>query len=154
MAKAGPTTAGLMDSLGIAISLALQYGEPLKVLCEKFSHTRFEPSSWSTLKQMGYAKSLMDYLFYWPALRFLPAMSPAATGAGTNSMVQAPALPSLESARDGDALACKECGTIMTRNGACCRCGSCGSTRLFQKDCVIFDQPLDRSVRSKRYETH
>jgi ribonucleoside-diphosphate reductase alpha chain len=126
MAKAGSTIAGLMDSFGIAISMALQYGVPLKVLCDKFSHTRFEPSGWSTVKEIGYAKSLMDYLFRWLALRFLPAMSPSDTGAGTSSVGPAPA--SLEGASDGDAPACKECGAIMTRNGACYRCGNCGWT--------------------------
>jgi ribonucleoside-diphosphate reductase alpha chain len=129
MAKAGSTIAGLMDSFGIAISMALQYGVPLKVLCDKFSHTRFEPSGWSTVKEIGYAKSLMDYLFRWLALRFLPAMSPPKTGAGTTGMGPAPAFPpSLEGAADGDAPACKECGAIMTRNGACYRCGNCGWT--------------------------
>jgi len=96
--------------------------------CSKFRHTRFEPSGWSTVKEIGYAKSLMDYLFRWLALRFLPAMSPAKTGAGTSDMAPAPAFPSLESAGDGDAPACKECGTIMTRNGVCYRCGNCGWT--------------------------
>src|SRR5579859_2078189 len=72
MAKAGSTIAGLMDSFGIAISMALQYGVPLKVLCDKFSHTRFEPSGWSTNPGIGYAKSLMDYIFRWLALKFLP----------------------------------------------------------------------------------
>jgi ribonucleoside-diphosphate reductase alpha chain len=129
MAKAGSTIAGLMDSFGIAISMALQYGVPLKVLCDKFSHTRFEPSGWSTVRQIGYAKSLMDYLFRWLALRFLPAVSPPETGAGTSSRVPAPASPSLlETAGDGDAPACKECGSIMTRNGSCYRCGNCGWT--------------------------
>jgi ribonucleoside-diphosphate reductase alpha chain len=126
MAKAGSTIAGLMDSFGIAISMALQYGVPLKVLCDKFSHTRFEPSGWSTVQQIGYAKSLMDYLFRWLALRFLPAMSPPDTGAGTSNTGPAPAF--LEGASDGDAPACKECGAIMTRNGACYRCGNCGWT--------------------------
>jgi ribonucleoside-diphosphate reductase alpha chain len=129
MAKAGSTIAGLMDSFGIAISMALQYGVPLKVLCDKFSHTRFEPSGWSTVKEIGYAKSLMDYLFRWLALKFLPAMSAASSGAGSSSLAPAPAFPpSLESAGDGDAPACKECGAIMTRNGACYRCGNCGWT--------------------------
>jgi ribonucleoside-diphosphate reductase alpha chain len=129
MAKAGSTIAGLMDSFGIAISMALQYGVPLKVLCDKFSHTRFEPSGWSSVREIGYAKSLMDYLFRWLALRFLPAMSPPRTGTGTTSMGPAPAFPaSLEGAGDGDAPACKECGAIMTRNGACYRCGNCGWT--------------------------
>jgi len=126
MAKAGSTIAGLMDSFGIAISMALQYGVPVRVLCDKFSHTRFEPSGWSTVKEIGYAKSLMDYLFRWLALKFLPAMSPPKTGAGTTSVGPAPA--SLEAASDGDAPACKQCGAIMTRNGACYRCGNCGWT--------------------------
>jgi ribonucleoside-diphosphate reductase alpha chain len=72
MAKEGSTISGLMDSFATAISLALQYGVPLKVLCDKFSHTRFEPSGWSTNPDIGYAKSLMDYIFRWLALKFLP----------------------------------------------------------------------------------
>ena len=28
----------------------------------------------------------------------------------------------------GDAPSCSFCGSIMTRNGSCYRCGSCGST--------------------------
>ena len=129
MAKAGSTVAGLMDSFGIAISMALQYGVPLKILCDKFSHTRFEPSGWSTVKEIGYAKSLMDYLFRWLTLRFLPAMTPPATGAGTGSQAPAPVTPSaLDGPGDGDAPACKECGSIMTRNGSCYRCGNCGWT--------------------------
>ena len=60
-----------MDSFATAISLALQHGVPLKVLCEKFAHTRFEPSGWTGNEQIGYAKSLMDYMFRWIELRFL-----------------------------------------------------------------------------------
>ncbi len=72
MAKEGSTVSGLMDSFATAISLALQYGVPLKVLCDKFSHTRFEPSGWSRNPDIGYAKSLMDYIFRWLAMKFLP----------------------------------------------------------------------------------
>ncbi|QMV18399.1 vitamin B12-dependent ribonucleotide reductase [Granulicella sp. 5B5] len=71
MAKEGSTISGLMDSFATAISLALQHGVPLKVLCEKFAHTRFEPSGWTGNEQIGYAKSIMDYLFRWMQLRFL-----------------------------------------------------------------------------------
>ena len=71
MAKEGSTVSGLMDSFATAVSLALQYGVPLEILCEKFSHTRFEPSGWSGNPKIGYAKSLMDYLFRWLELRFL-----------------------------------------------------------------------------------
>jgi ribonucleoside-diphosphate reductase alpha chain len=71
MAKEGSTVSGLMDSFATAVSLALQHGVPLRVLCEKFAHTRFEPSGWTGNEQIGYAKSIMDYLFRWIELRFL-----------------------------------------------------------------------------------
>jgi ribonucleoside-diphosphate reductase alpha chain len=71
MAKEGSTISGLMDSFATAASLCLQHGVPLKVLVEKFAHTRFEPSGWTGDEQIGYAKSLMDYLFRWMQLRFL-----------------------------------------------------------------------------------
>ncbi len=71
MAKEGSTVSGLMDSFATAVSLSLQHGVPLKVLCEKFAHTRFEPSGWTGNEQIGYAKSIMDYIFRWLQLRFL-----------------------------------------------------------------------------------
>jgi ribonucleoside-diphosphate reductase alpha chain len=71
MAKEGSTVSGLMDSFATAVSLALQHGVPLRVLCEKFAHTRFEPSGWTGNEQIGYAKSIMDYLFRWMQIRFL-----------------------------------------------------------------------------------
>ena len=71
MAKEGSTVSGLMDSFATAVSLALQHGVPLRVLCEKFAHSRFEPSGWTGNEQIGYAKSIMDYIFRWLQLRFL-----------------------------------------------------------------------------------
>jgi ribonucleoside-diphosphate reductase alpha chain len=60
-----------MDSFATAISLSLQHGVPLKVLVEKFAHTRFEPSGWTGNEHIGFAKSIMDYIFRWLQLRFL-----------------------------------------------------------------------------------
>src|SRR5665213_945688 len=71
MAKEGSTVSGLMDAFATAISLSLQHGVPLKVLFEKFSHLRFEPSGWTGNEQIGFAKSIMDYIFRWLQLRFL-----------------------------------------------------------------------------------
>ena len=97
---------------------------PLKVLCDKFSHTRFEPSGWSGNPEIGYAKSLTDYICRWLALKFLPRTSPSPTGAGAETPASAPAHLSGDGLGDGqaDAPACKECGAIMTRSGACYRC--------------------------------
>src|ERR1700685_424400 len=159
MAKEGSTVSGLMDSFALAVSLALQHGVPLKVFCEKFAHTRFEPSGWSGNPDIGFAKSIMDYIFRWMQLRFLtgqqqmlfesfkPKLSVASgqlpeigdldsssirrpeTGnrePGAGSIHAADALAGIVDL--GDAPTCSFCGSIMTRNGSCYRCHSCGST--------------------------
>ncbi len=77
MAKEGSTVSGLMDSFACAVSLALQHGVPLKLMCEKFAHTRFEPSGWSHNQDIGFAKSIMDYIFRWLQLRFLTGQQQA-----------------------------------------------------------------------------
>jgi ribonucleoside-diphosphate reductase alpha chain len=156
MAKEGSTVSGLMDSFALAVSLALQYGVPLKTFCEKFAHTRFEPSGWSGNPDIGYAKSIMDYIFRWLQMRFLTGqqqmlfenlrlkpspesrdLSPEGTGAQELPATRDPGLrtgavhaaDALAGIIDlGDAPSCSFCGSIMTRNGSCYRCGSCGST--------------------------
>src|SRR5437667_11487851 len=72
MAKEGSTISGLMDSFATAISLALQYGVRLRVLIDKFSHVRFEPSGHTGNPDVPYAKSIVDYIFHWLAAKFLP----------------------------------------------------------------------------------
>jgi ribonucleoside-diphosphate reductase alpha chain len=71
MAKEGSAVSGLMDAFATAISMALQYGVPLKILCNKFTHSRFEPSGFTNNPHIPYAKSIMDYIFRWLALKFL-----------------------------------------------------------------------------------
>ncbi len=71
MAKEGSTVSGLMDSFALAVSIALQHGVKLSLYCDKFAHTRFEPSGWSSNPDIGFAKSIMDYIFRWLQMRFL-----------------------------------------------------------------------------------
>ena len=71
MAKEGSTVSGLMDSFATAVSLALQHGVPLKLLCDKFQHTRFEPSGFTGNQEIPIAKSVMDYIFRWLEIRFV-----------------------------------------------------------------------------------
>ena len=54
-----------MECFGTVVSVSLQHGVPVKVLCDKLSHTHFEPSGWTGNAQIGYAKSVMDYIFRW-----------------------------------------------------------------------------------------
>jgi ribonucleoside-diphosphate reductase alpha chain len=95
MAKEGSTISGLMDSFATSVSIALQHGVPLKVLCEKFAHTRFEPSGWTGNEQIGYAKSLMDYIFRWLHLRFLEGEQLALFAGLAPQTAQLPESPSL-----------------------------------------------------------
>src|SRR5262245_31657775 len=139
MAKEGSTISGLMDAFATSISMALQYGVPLEALVEKFSHVRFEPSGFTKNQEIPYAKSITDYIFRWLASKFLSAehqqevgVQPAEKpGAEVHA---APAVKPAATASAGafknqtDAPACHNCGSIMTRNGACYRCGNCGST--------------------------
>jgi ribonucleoside-diphosphate reductase alpha chain len=71
MAKEGSTVSGLMDTLATTISVALQYGVPLKDLVNKFAHVRFEPSGFTGNGEIPIAKSIVDYIFRWLGSRFL-----------------------------------------------------------------------------------
>jgi len=72
MSKEGSVISGLMDAFATSVSLALQYGVPLEVLVRKFSHMRFEPAGWTPNPDIPMAKSIMDYIFRYLGLRFLP----------------------------------------------------------------------------------
>jgi len=71
MSKEGSTIGGLMDSLGTAISVALQYGVPVQSLVTKFAHQRFEPQGMTTNADIPFAKSLVDYIFRWMGMEFV-----------------------------------------------------------------------------------
>jgi len=92
MAKEGSTLSGVMDSFATTCSMALQYGVPLKILVDKFTHTRFEPSGFTSNPQVPYAKSIMDYIFRYLASKFLPKEEARALGV----QVDEPALTGLK----------------------------------------------------------
>ena len=92
MAKEGSTIGGLMDSFGTAVSMSLQYGVPLEVYIKKFSHTRFEPWGYTKNPDIPVAKSLVDYIFRWMGIEFLPGYREAnRPGGGSSSSGEASA---------------------------------------------------------------
>ncbi len=91
MAKEGSTISGLMDTLATSISLALQYGVPLRDVVNKFAHVRFEPSGFTGNPEIPIAKSLVDYIFRWMGSRFLPSEEKGALGLIDRSAVVAEA---------------------------------------------------------------
>ena len=72
MAKEGSTIGGLMDAVGTLTSMALQYGVPLEALVKKFAHQRFEPSGFTKNPDIRNASSIIDYVFRWMAIQFIP----------------------------------------------------------------------------------
>ncbi|MBI5493805.1 MAG: vitamin B12-dependent ribonucleotide reductase [Deltaproteobacteria bacterium] len=153
MSKEGSVVSGLMDAFATAVSLALQHGVPLKVLVDKFAHTRFEPSGFTGNPQVPIAKSVTDYIFRWMALKFLPVedrpFDPSAQQQDMFAPVphaavvekKADSTPPPSSAQEArrnqertvfslqaDAPPCQFCGSIMVRNGACYKCLNCGTT--------------------------
>ncbi|MBP90788.1 MAG: ribonucleoside-diphosphate reductase, adenosylcobalamin-dependent [Planctomycetaceae bacterium] len=79
-AKEGSTIGGIMDAFGTAVSMSLQYGVPLEVLVNKFSHTRFDPMGHTTNPDIRIAKSVVDYIFRWLGITFLPGYREANKG--------------------------------------------------------------------------
>jgi ribonucleoside-diphosphate reductase alpha chain len=142
IAKEGSTVSGLMDTIGILTSMALQYGVPLEVLVDKFSHVRFEPSGFTKNPDIPFAKSLIDYIFRFLGSRFLspeqrsqmgivltPEAAPADSGSATHTEhSHAPAVAALGFSPQADAPSCHDCGAIMVRNGSCYKCMNCGAT--------------------------
>jgi ribonucleoside-diphosphate reductase alpha chain len=156
MAKEGSTLSGMMDAFATSISLSLQYGVPLAHLVEKFAHMRFEPSGWTGNSELGFAKSIVDYVFRWMGYRFLSADDKLAIGLVHTSEIVDPA-PQLELLSKAvsmagsaaptqettwsepartprrmnstpDAPPCPRCGWLTVRNGTCHKCENCGET--------------------------
>jgi ribonucleoside-diphosphate reductase alpha chain len=80
MAKEGSTIGGLMDTIGTLTSMALQYGVPLDTLLKKFAHQRFEPSGFTKNPDIRNASSIIDYVFRWLAIQFIPGYRETAVG--------------------------------------------------------------------------
>jgi len=129
IAKQGSVISGLMDCFATAVSIALQYGVPLRVLVEKFAHVRFEPSGYSSNPQIGYAKSIVDYIFRWLALKFLTEKINGSKDVDLEATLKNPEPVQVDLFHNQeDAPPCSVCGFIMVRSGSCYKCPNCGAT--------------------------
>jgi ribonucleoside-diphosphate reductase alpha chain len=150
MAREGSTLSGIMDGLAVSISIALQYGVPLKALVDKLMNTRFDPAGITQNPQIRLTSSVLDYIARWLGGKFISSdylklnggqgaggTSAAAAVAAAPAMapVMAPA-PVVRPAENEprltptveDAPYCSECGMPMVPNGSCFKCENCGST--------------------------
>ena len=97
MAKEGSTVGGLMDAFGTSVSMSLQYGVPLEDYVRKFSHMRFEPQGHTKNPDIRIAKSLIDYIFRWLGITFLPGYKEATLGVPLGEEGTGAATPSADS---------------------------------------------------------
>jgi ribonucleoside-diphosphate reductase alpha chain len=136
MSKQGSTLAGLLDAFAIAISIALQYGVPLKELANKFIYMRFEPMGITNNEDISMASSIIDYIFKYLALRFLAPEELREIGLEVKEKAILKEHPKLIEAnltlvKENNNLAgppCKHCGGMTTRTGSCYTCLECGES--------------------------
>ncbi|OGM91883.1 ribonucleoside-diphosphate reductase, adenosylcobalamin-dependent [Candidatus Wolfebacteria bacterium RIFCSPHIGHO2_01_FULL_48_22] len=147
MAKQGSTLSGLLDAFAISVSMALQYGVPLKALAHKFIHSRFEPAGFTENPDIRIATSIVDYIFRYLALTFLSAEDLFEFGMGPKLLTEqapegkvvqkeerekAPVTATLMSVPKKNVVqagtVCRNCGGMMVRTGTCMTCLQCGGS--------------------------
>jgi ribonucleoside-diphosphate reductase alpha chain len=111
IAKEGTTVSGLTDAVALLTSIALQYGVSLEKLADKLEQTRFEPYGPTNNPDIPFATSILDYIFRWLRLRFVPG----AEGGAQRSLASG--------------LTCPDCGVQMEYVERCLLCQSCGYTK-------------------------
>lgn len=156
ISKEGSTIRGLMDSVAVLTSVALQYGVPLEDLVRKFRGVHFEPSGLTSNPEIPIASSIVDYIFRWLEKRFLQTEAREREPSRVEGRNEAPALPAPETPPKGEGtrrrrgagsqeaepstgrdltgaistgLACPECGSILVYQEGCLVCPSCGYTK-------------------------
>jgi ribonucleoside-diphosphate reductase alpha chain len=123
ISKEGSTIRGLMDSVAVLTSLALQYGVPLEDLVRKFRGVHFEPQGMTDNPEIPSASSIVDYIFRWMEAKF--------AGGGPAPKAKGKARPKAlaGSGRAETGLACPECGTELVFAEGCLTCRGCGYTK-------------------------
>ncbi|MCS7183981.1 MAG: vitamin B12-dependent ribonucleotide reductase [Patescibacteria group bacterium] len=134
MSKQGSTLAGLLDAFAITVSVALQYGVPLKDLAKKFIHMRFEPMGITNNPEIKFATSIIDYIFKYLSYRFLNNEELRRLGLqpqDENYLKDHPQLfnkKNNHNSKDLSGPPCKYCGGMTTRTGSCYTCLECGES--------------------------
>ncbi len=157
MSKQGSTVSGLVDSLAIAWSMALQHGVPVESLISKYVDHRFEPAGMTQNQRIPMARSVVDYLARWMGSKFLDEEDQRAIGIITDAYraelegkgqmkldekpadPEAPAATHANGNGNGHGKArlqltstgevCSSCGSAdLIRAGTCLTCRTCGAT--------------------------
>jgi ribonucleoside-diphosphate reductase alpha chain len=129
MAKEGSMISGLMDAVGVLVSLGLQHGVPLTSIISKLRHTKFDPSGWiNTPGPIRTCSSVLDYIFKWMDLTFKdnPEPEPPTKSVPLKAVLNDSKPASSSVASYGPP--CYICGCLTVVNGACHKCPNCGES--------------------------
>lgn len=146
--QAGSTLHGFIRAWSVTFGLGLQYGMPLDMLVSKLAFSQFEPAGMTDDDDIRTAKSIVDYVVRWMAVRFLDASVFEMLGIrsdeenGSESIpggklqekaeVVSPTRPASEEPlkllASYGAGVCDICSGQLVRTGACTTCLSCGNS--------------------------
>ena len=135
-AKAGSMMNGLLDCFATSISMCLQYGVPVKKIVSKFAHVSFEPQGFTPNKEIGYARSIVDYIAryldkFTPKVEVDESIAPILKeGEILEAQIvdEKNGMSSVQISSYDDAFPCSRCGAMMIRSGTCLKCERCGET--------------------------
>jgi ribonucleoside-diphosphate reductase alpha chain len=134
VSKQGSTVSGLMDTVAMLTSYALQYGVPISELASKLKNTRFEPSGPTNNKDIPIATSIVDYVFRWLEQKFggersavqwtlIPADQVVPS---TASDAPIASLPKPHESHVPSGVGCPDCGAVLFYGEGCLLCRNCG----------------------------
>jgi ribonucleoside-diphosphate reductase alpha chain len=123
MSKSGSTISGLLETISILFSMAIQYGVPLDKIISKLKGSSFEPSGVTNNSRIRMAKSPVDYV-----ARYLELFLKKDANAGV-----------VEDAKEKNALKskilsldvtpCSNCGSLdIVQTGTCTTCNNCSQS--------------------------
>ena len=125
VSKQGSTVNGLMDTIALLTSIALQYGVPLESLADKCKGSRFEPSGMTANPELPTASSLVDYMFRYLEYKFV------ADGGSAHRQLPlwSGKVENVDVVPVQSGMGCPECGSLLHYAEGCLICRSCGFTR-------------------------
>lgn len=129
LTKEGSTLSGFADALATIVSISLQYGVPLKDFVKKMMFLRFEPAGFTSNPDIRSCTSIVDYIFRYLGLHYLPEQEKQELGLVTkkelsnNNIIEI--TKELAIKADDAAPTCPECDSFMRLLGSCWTCVNC-----------------------------
>jgi ribonucleoside-diphosphate reductase alpha chain len=130
VSKQGSTVSGLMDTLAMLTSYALQYSVPIDDVVQRLKGTRFEPSGPTGNSDIPIATSIVDYVFRWLDLKFgasdsyiQPMLIPP------HEVVESSGVDEPIAAKEVSGVGCPDCGSVLYYGEGCLLCRDCGYSK-------------------------